>query len=110
MSLLPRLFARLKVGPECWEVQGAANEKGYPLVKVERKSIKAHRLVWSLFCSEIPPGQCVLHHCDNRRCVRPSHLWLGTQADNLADMRRKGRAFPPPGTKANKALNTPNHP
>jgi hypothetical protein len=55
----------------------------------------AHRTAYELECGKIPDGVWVLHRCDNRSCVRPDHLFLGTAADNTADMMAKGRHKPP---------------
>ena len=64
----------------------------------------AHRAVWEAVVGTIPPDTCVCHHCDNRRCVAPDHLFLGSPADNIRDMRAKGRAVSPPaGASHHKA-------
>ncbi len=65
---------------------------GYGRAFYNGKTIPAHRASWELHHGPIPVGMKVLHACDNRLCVRPSHLFLGTSRDNTHDMMKKGRA------------------
>ena len=69
--------------------------------------LKAHRVSWQLFRSEIPAGLHVLHHCDNRRCVNPAHLFLGTHHDNMRDKVAKGRQSTGRGNQQPRAKLTP---
>ncbi len=64
----------------------------YPQFRVCGKSAKAHRVAWTIKNGEIPKGLSVLHRCDNRRCVNPDHLFVGTILDNVRDMIVKNRA------------------
>jgi hypothetical protein len=57
----------------------------------KRRMYSAHRIAWELTNGPIPDGMKVLHKCDNQACVRPDHLFIGTQYDNVADMISKGR-------------------
>lgn len=82
-------------GDACWEWKGRRNRNGYGEVRFNRNgrpaSKRAHRVSWAMFCGPIPDGVNVLHRCDNPPCVRPSHLWTGTQLENNEDRHKKGR-------------------
>lgn len=80
---------------ECWEWQGTRRRDGYGVVYVDGRQRRAHRVAYEQAYGPIPAGRSVCHRCDNPPCVRPSHLFVATQADNLADMRGKGRHFSP---------------
>ena len=75
----------------CWEITGWIDENGYGRASVNKKYFGSHRVSWVLNNGEIPNGMYVLHKCDNRKCVNPDHLFLGTHQDNMDDMNKKGR-------------------
>lgn len=81
---------RPELGP-CW-VWTADRLNRYGVFSLDSKLYYAHRASWEIRNGAIPGGLCVLHKCDNQPCVRPSHLFLGTQVDNYADMMAKGRS------------------
>jgi len=85
-----RMWRMVQIGDDCWEWT-KGKRKGYGAVYIGGKQCDAHRLAWELTNGPIPDGMHVLHECDNPGCVRPSHLFLGTHADNMGDMRKKGR-------------------
>jgi hypothetical protein len=74
----------------CWIWQGYLSAGGYGRLSIgNRKNVYAHRASYTAFIKTIPEGMCVLHRCDEPSCVNPNHLFLGTQADNMADMKKK---------------------
>lgn len=77
----------------CWIWQGGRQDEGYGRVSVNGQFCYAHRVAWALCHGPVPEGLHVLHHCDQPACVRPSHLFVGTNLDNIADKLAKGRQY-----------------
>jgi len=86
-------WLRVNKGEGCWEYQSPrkGDWKNYPQVRYMGKYWQTNRLVWLLTYGEDPAELFVCHHCDNPKCVRPDHLFLGTADDNNKDKARKGR-------------------
>jgi len=77
----------------CWLWTGAMRGEGnYGAIAIDGKTFGAHRLSYLLHKGEIPEGMQVQHHCDVKECVNPDHLYVGTQKENMADMRRRSRS------------------
>jgi len=92
LSLEDRFWCRVRKTEQCWEWIGFRDKCGYGVLNVgDCKIDRAHRVSWMLRFGLIPKGMHVLHRCDNPPCVRPAHLWLGTQNDNNEDRIAKGR-------------------
>lgn len=75
----------------CWEWNGVLNNRGYGSLMVKDKRYLAHRLSYFINKKTDPQSLLVLHSCDNRKCLNPNHLFLGTAKDNTQDMIKKGR-------------------
>lgn len=91
-----RLWGQVdKTEPGCWEFAGRIHTLGYGTISYKGRLWQAHRLAYTLAKSEIPDGLVVMHSCDNRKCINPDHLSLGTVADNNRDREEKGRGIYP---------------
>lgn len=86
-----RFHEKVHKGPDCWAWLGQLTPKGYGQLKVFGRFVSAHRFAHELYNGPIPDGMHVLHACDNKRCVNPAHLRIGTHAENMKEAAERGR-------------------
>ena len=98
-EVLARFEKLTQRGDGCWQWQGKPDKDGYGRLRIGgRKVCKSHRAAW-MIANDIDPGEkLICHHCDNPGCVNPSHLYLGTFADNSRDRAKRNRANPQKGS------------
>ena len=89
---MERFWSQVDKSGDCWEWLACKNAGGYGTFGLDRKSLLAHRLAYTLEVGEIPGGVILRHNCDNPGCVNPCHLSLGTRKDNADDMVKRGRS------------------
>lgn len=90
-KIVDRFLRHVSKTSKCWIWNGAVNNKGYGVFRINGKNYYAHRIAHEIFKGTIPDGLLVCHHCDNPPCVRPDHLFIGTISDNARDMVSKKR-------------------
>lgn len=89
-----RFWRKVEKSDSCWIWVGAKIQKSsYGVINVNGKPKLTHRVSYELAFGDIPDGMCVLHRCDVKPCVNPSHLFIGTKKDNSRDMVEKGRHY-----------------
>lgn len=97
MDKVIRFWSKVPIGAEgCWEWKAGLSPRGYGQFWDTGTNRGAHRYAYEQVIGPIPEGLFVCHRCDNPACVRPDHLFLGTQQDNMSDKQSKGRCGRPP--------------
>jgi hypothetical protein len=88
-----RFLNKINKTPDCWLWTGYINDSGYGCFGVKHRNIeRSHRVAYELWKGPIPEGYLIRHTCDNRKCVNPDHLIIGTNQDNANDRVERGRS------------------
>lgn len=91
ISPIIRFLSKVNKTKDCWMWRASTYVNGYGVIFDGKKLVSAHRFSFKHYNGKIPKGMCICHKCDNKLCVNPNHLFLGTQRDNMRDMYNKGR-------------------
>ena len=111
IPVVERFWTKVNKASDCWNWQAGKYSFGYGAFYLYGHNVPAHRFAWELAYGQIPEGLEVCHSCDNPACVRPDHLFLGTQKQNIYDAINKGRLIPGhsnPGENNGRAILTAN--
>lgn len=92
---MKRFWAKVNKTETCWLWTASTGSNGYGQIMIEKRPRRTHRVSWELTYGPIDDNISVLHKCDDRLCVNPEHLFLGSQAQNIADMVQKRRHYTP---------------
>lgn len=103
-----RFWDKVDTSGRCWNWKAHKCRDGYGHFSIGKVKTHAHRFAYFLAHGGVPEGLYVCHHCDNPGCVKPSHLFLGTQKDNQQDSIAKGRNRPPKGERQGRSKLTEN--